>query len=288
MEQQIISDNISNDYKEDIGIELSCINTHNTHKTHKTHNINDKENEIDNKENDINKKSNVIYTIEPKITCIYGKNKYRDYLVCNMIYEYSHKRKYKFGVVIGNVYPYYKYITDNMYMRYDEKVLETYLHNMNELYIKTRGNIDHNILLIDTKDLDLNSPFWSFFLVHHKRYNTDIIIIQEKAILRNVSKLHKYVNVLHVLNNMEHKSSFINEIYTIFYKDLYHKEHFSEMYNNSIKYPLDTMISELDNNSHYLYQINLNLPHFVFNTYKIYNENNIYRQRCIVSDIINV
>ena len=53
------------------------------------------------------------------IICIYGNNKYREYLVYNLVYEYIHTAKIKFGVVIGNIYPYYEYISDNIYIKYD-------------------------------------------------------------------------------------------------------------------------------------------------------------------------
>ena len=48
------------------------------------------------------------------------------------------------------------------------------------------------------------------------------------------------------------------------------------------------MIANLNSNRIFKYKINTSLPRFIFNTYKIYEQNKIYKKRCIVSDIINV
>lgn len=229
-----------------------------------------------------------IYTKEPKITCIYGRNKYRDNLIYNMIYEYVHSHKYKFCVVIGNVFPYYEYISDNIYMKYDEYVLHNYIKQMNILYESSNGKVDPNILIIDTKELDLTTSFWKYFLTHHKIYNTDIIIIQERVSHLNKNILKRYIDILHVMKNLVNESVYIDELYYLFYDDIYDYEHFVQIYKDSIITPLDVIVSELENNKHYLYQINTQLPRFNFNTYKIYNENKMYRQRCCVSDIIDV
>ncbi len=55
------------------------------------------------------------------ISIILGKNRYRDQLVYDIVYENLQTNIYGFGAVIGDVYPYYKYISDNIFIKYKQR-----------------------------------------------------------------------------------------------------------------------------------------------------------------------
>lgn len=225
--------------------------------------------------------------MESKITCIYGNNKYRDVLVYDIVYEYVKTNIFKFGVVIGEAYPYYKYISDNVYIKYDEEILEEYLNNITRLYVNKNGKIDDNLLIVHSDIINLNTKSWDYLLNYHHMFKTHIIIIIDHAMDYNINKLNKYVNVLYILKNKENEDKYIEEVYNIFFTKM-HKHILKNIYNESTKNELGVLISELNENLFYKYKINIELPEYTFDTYKIYEENKIYKQRCNLSDIINI
>jgi len=223
---------------------------------------------------------------EPKITCVIGKNNYKDYLVYNILYEHLKTDKYKFGVVIGNAYPYCEYFSDNIYIKYEEQVLNNYFENIFKLYNKTNGNIDNNLLIIDTNEIDLNSYLWVYFLDFHKRYKTDVILIMDKINEKNMDKLKMYVDILYILKS--NYNNHFNNIYNTFFKYMLNIEEFREIYKTATDKIMNVLCVEFNENKYYVHKINLDIPRYIFNTYKIYDEQKLYKQRCIVSDIINV
>lgn len=226
--------------------------------------------------------------MESKVTCVCGSNKYKEYLIYNIVYEYNKTGLYKFGAVIGKIAPYYEYFSDNMYIKYDDETMDTYLNNLIKIYKKCNGDIEKNLLIIDTNLIDLNTKTWKYLLENHKIYKTDIIITIDKIMDYNIQQLRKYVNILHLLKQTFINYNYINKVYEIFFQDIFEKETFKEIYCECTKNFLNIMICDLDNIMISNYEINLTLPLSIFNTYKMYDQNKIYKQRCILSDIINV
>jgi hypothetical protein len=231
-------------------------------------------------------KSNEFKTSD--IVCIYGNNKYRNCLIYNLVYEYMKTEKIKFGVVIGNAYPYYKYFSDNIYIKYDEIIMETYLKNLNRIYTKCNGDIDDNLLIVDSNLIDLTSECWKELLENYQIYKTNIIIILDKIMDYNINKLGEYVDTIFILKHVFNRYEYLERIYTTFFINTYHKEQFIETYIRCTDKLPDVMIANLKTNNVYRYQINLTLPTIVFNTYKIYESKTIYKQICSISDIIKV
>lgn len=221
------------------------------------------------------------------ITCVYGNNKLRDYLVYNMVYEYVNSGIVKFGAVIGKVYPYYEYISDNMYIKYDDEVMEEYLDNIQKIYKKSNGNMDYSLLIIDSNLIDLNTEQWNELLENYQIYKINIILIIDKIMDYNMKKLNKYVNSIYILKNAYHNHDSVIKLYKTFFKEQ-DKENFVETYIECTNTIYDIMIVNLTSNAIFKYKINTTLPKFNFNTYKIYEQNKVYRNRCLVSDIINV
>lgn len=221
------------------------------------------------------------------ISCIYGNNKLRDHLVYTMVYEYVNSGIVKFGAVIGKVHPYYEYISDNIYIKYDDQVMEEYLDNIQKIYKKSNGNMDYSLLIIDSNLIDLNIEQWSELLENYQIYKINIIIIIDKIMDYNMKKLNKYVNSIYVLKNAYYNHESVIKLYKTFFK-YQDKEKFVDTYLECTNTIYDTMIVNLTSNTIFKYKIDITLPRFNFNTYKIYEQNKVYRNRCIVSDIINV
>jgi len=231
---------------------------------------------------------------DSSITCVIGNNKYRNYLVYNIVYRYVKKEKIKFGAVIGNPYPYYEYITDNIYIKYDESIMENYLKNIQCIYEKSNGKIDRNILIVDSNTIDFNSKSWKYILENYRMYKMNIIIILDKILEINIDILKEYVNMIYIVKQIINEYEHLDKIYQLFCKEKYDKETFICTYIKCTDIILDTMLIHLNTNDKYLgnsifkYKIDITLPKMVFNTYKMYEQNKIYKQRCILSDIINV
>jgi hypothetical protein len=169
--------------------------------------------------------------------------------------------------------------------------MNQYLENMNNLYNKTEGLMDDNLLIIDTNLINLNSSFWIYFLVNYKKYKTNIIIIIDKIMYYNIDKLRKYVNVVHVIQQLYKNDDFLNIFYNTFInKYLYiqnNKEQFmNKYYSKSTNCLLDVLIYNNDENVYFVYRINNKINKYIFNTYKIYNEENVYKNKCNLSDIL--
>ena len=222
------------------------------------------------------------------IICIYGNNKYREYLVYNLVYEYIHTAKIKFGAVIGNAYPYYEYISDNIYIKYEEKIMDNYLKNLQNIYKKCNGIMDSNILIVDSNMIDLNTECWEHILENYQIYKINIIIILDKIMDYNMKKLNEYTNVVFVMKHVFNKYEYLERLYSTFFKYDYDKDEFIDAYVKCTDNLSDIMIYNKIRNDICRYTINLSLPKVVFYTYKIYEQNKIYKQRCVISDIINV
>ena len=221
------------------------------------------------------------------IICVYGNNKFRDYLVYNIVYEYVNSGIVKFVVVIVKAFPYYEYISDNIYIKYDDQVMEEYLGNIETIYKKSNGNMDTSLLIIDSNLIDLNTEQWDNILENYQIYKINIVILMDKIMDYNMEKLNKYVNTVYILKQMYYNYDLINNLYKTFFKN-YDKEKFLDSYIECTKTLYDIMIVNLNLNTIFKYKIDMTMPRFNFNTYKIYEQNKIYRKRCILSDIINV
>lgn len=221
------------------------------------------------------------------ITCVYGNNKYRDYLIYNIVYEYVNTWIVKFGAVIGKVYPYYEYISDNIYIKYDDQVMEDYLENIQTIYKKSNGIMENNLLIIDSNLIDLNTEQWDEILENYQIYKINIVIILDKIMDYNIEKLNKYVNTVYILKQVDYNYDLIIKLYKTFFKK-YDKENFVDSYIECTQTIYDIMIANLNSNTIFKYKIETTLPRINFNTYKIYEQNKIYKKRCTVSDIINV
>ena len=221
------------------------------------------------------------------ISCVYGNNKYRDSLIYNIVYEYVNSGIVKFGVVIGKILPYYEYISDNIYIKYDDKVMKDYLENIQTIYKKNNGTMDNSLLIIDSNLIDLNTEQWDEILENYQIYKINIVIILDKIMDYNIKKLNKYVNTVYILKQIDYNYDLIIKLYKTFFKK-YDRENFIDSYIECTHTIYDIMIANLNSNRIFKYKINTSLPRFIFNTYKIYEQNKIYKKRCIVSDIINV
>ena len=221
------------------------------------------------------------------IICVYGNNKFRDYLVYNIVYEYVNSGIVKFGVVIGKAFPYYEYISDNIYIKYDDQVMEEYLGNIETIYKKSNGNMDTSLLIIDSNLIDLNTEQWDNILENYQIYKINIVILMDKIMDYNMKKLNKYVNTVYILKQVDYNYDLIIKLYKTFFKK-YDKENFVDSYIECTQTLYDIMIANLNSNTIFKYKIDMTIPRFNFNTYKIYEQNKIYRKRCILSDIINV
>lgn len=224
---------------------------------------------------------------ECPIICIYGNNEYRDFLVYNMVYEYVNGGLIKFGTVIGKAYPYYRYFSDNIYIKYDEEIMKSYLENIEKLYETTNGNMDYSLLIVDSNNIDLNTETWKYILENNKIYKITIVLLMDKITEYNINQLEKYANSVYVLKQIFKSEDYLDNLYKTFFKK-YDKEIFQDLYLHCTINLNNIMIYNLYTDMFYKYKINKILPKITFDTYKIYEQSKIYKQRCIISDIINI
>jgi hypothetical protein len=236
-----------------------------------------------------------------------GNTKNKEYLIHSHIYEYVKNKKIKFGTVIGNAYPYYKYFSDNIYIKYDEEILNDYLNNMNNIYFSTNEKIDNNILIVDSNKIYLNTDFWKFFLENYKNYNTTIFIVTDKINNINIDNIKKYVDNTYIVRYTDDNFKNMYKIYKTFFQDnIEYLNCSEEICKDCDKYDLDVkyikIICEnltfnidvicinkyLNNIKIYKGIITTNTPLYNFNTYKIYDEYKKINERCTLRNIINV
>jgi hypothetical protein len=147
--------------------------------------------------------------------------------------------------------------------------------------------MENNLLIIDSNLIDLNTEQWDEILENYQIYKINIVIILDKIMNCNMEKLNKYVNTVYILKQVDYNYDLIIKLYKTFFKK-YDKENFVDSYIECTQTIYDIMIANLNSNTIFKYKIDMTLPPFNFNTYKIYEQNKIYRKRCTVSDIINV
>lgn len=238
-------------------------------------------------------------SVEPRINLVLGKNLYRDHLVYELVYNYLQTNNFGFGVVIGNVYPYYKYFSDNMFIKYGEDILSEYLNNMNQLYLKhlkklksvkneENSEIENNLLIIDSDKLDLNTPFWNYFLDNHKMYKTTIIIVSNEINYINTDKIKKYVDEVYMIKTVYNKYKYICKVYETFFKDKVTISMFDKLYDISLRDYLDILHFDVKTDMYSNKMINTDIPRYFFETSKIYNDDEKYSNRTTIRDIINV
>ena len=155
------------------------------------------------------------------------------------------------------------------------------------IYKKNNGTMDNSLLIIDSNLIDLNTEQWDEILENYQIYKINIVIILDKIMDYNIKKLNKYVNTVYILKQIDYNYDLIIKLYKTFFKK-YDRENFIDSYIECTHTIYDIMIANLNSNRIFKYKINTSLPRFIFNTYKIYEQNKIYKKRCIVSDIINV
>lgn len=248
------------------------------------------------------------------IFSIVGNNKNVDYLVYYLIgkfYNYG----YKLSVVMGNSFPYIRYISDNIYVRYDNVVFGEYLKNLK------RQKVENNLLIVDTKNLNLNTKDWIFFLENHKEYKTTIIFVFDKINISNIDLLKKHTDYVYILKptptisnnwnfinttessiendyyekslsskttNTKYENEFIKRCYNTFGKTLKY-EIFVDFYNRSTN---DNMLFVLNKHdevieSFYSQIFYREIENYYFDTVKIYNEKEKYHNVCkIRGDIL--
>ena len=165
--------------------------------------------------------------------------------------------------------------------------MEDYLENIQTIYKKSNGIMENNLLIIDSNLIDLNTEQWDEILENYQIYKINIVIILDKIMDYNIEKLNKYVNTVYILKQVDYNYDLIIKLYKTFFKK-YDKENFVDSYIECTQTIYDIMIANLNSNTIFKYKIETTLPRFNFNTYKIYEQNKIYKKRCTVSDIINV
>jgi hypothetical protein len=241
-----------------------------------------------------NEGENVIFEKNTIFTIVGRKNPNKDYLVYYIINKFKNYG-YKLGVVMGEVNPYIRYFSDNIFIRYDNIVFHNYLEKMKEK--KLEGILEENILVIDTEHLNLNIIEWLYFLENYKKYNTTILFIIDKIKQSNINLLKKYTDYAYILNikniNLKpniylgYKNHFINTCYRTFGK-LLNYETFFEIYDKTVEQ--DIILLVLNKNeteecfySHIFYKC---VKEYYFETIKLFNDtekhNNIYKIRDIL------
>ena len=148
--------------------------------------------------------------------------------------------------------------------------------------------MDSNILIVDSNMIDLNTECWEHILENYQIYKINIIIILDKIMDYNMKKLNEYANVVFVMKHIFNKYEYLERLYSTFFKYDYDKDEFIDAYVKCTDNLSDIMIYNKIRNDICRYTINLTLPKVVFYTYKIYEQKKIYKQRCVISDIINV
>ena len=223
------------------------------------------------------------------INLIFGENVYRNEFVHQIIYEYLITNKYKFGTVIGNIYPYYMYFSDNLYIRYVEDILCEYLRNMDKMYETCKEHdteIEDNLLIVDYNKIDFKIPFWNYFIKNHKTYKTTIIFVTKNI---NVLDIIKYIDNIYLLFNKFNTVDKLSEMYR--YKLLFEnisEISFHKVYNFYSNKPQQVLYKQKEKDNFYIKTINLTTPDYMFNTYNIYDEDDMYRRRVVLRDIIKI
>lgn len=248
------------------------------------------------------------------IFSIVGNNKNIDYLVYYLIGKF-YNSGYKLCVVMGNSFPYIQYISDNIYIKYDNIVFCEYLKNLK------RQTIENNLLIIDTKYLNLNTKDWIFFLENHKVYKTTIIFVFDEINISNVDLLKKYTDYVYILKptpdimvnsnstnlyeydlgidfynqnissktkNIKYENDFIKRCYDTFGRTLNY-EIFVDFYNRSTND--DNMLFVLNKyekilESFYSQIFYREIKDYYFDTVKLYNEKDKYYNTCKIREDI--
>jgi hypothetical protein len=248
------------------------------------------------------------------IFSIVGNNKNVNYLLYYLIGKF-YNSGYKLGVVMGNSFPYIQYISDNIYIRYDDIVFSNYLKNLK------RQIVENNLLIVDTKHLNLNTKDWIFFLENHKLYKTTIIFVFDNINISNINLLKKHTDYVYILKptlttinnncnfinidsnieidyeqsfsantkNIKYESEFIKRCYDTFGKTLKY-DIFVDFYNRSTND--DNMLFSLNKHdkileSFYSQMFCREIEDYYFDTVKIYNEKEKYYNVCkIRGDIL--
>jgi len=241
------------------------------------------------------------------IFSILGNNENKDYLVYYIISKF-YNLEYKLATVMGNFYPYIRYISDNIYTRYDNVVFKEYLKNLDKIYIKYQkshsyfeGDMEKNLLVIDTNYLNLNTDEWLWFLENHKKYRTTIIFILDKIKIPNIELLKKYTDYAYILkpssptgiNNRNYTTyinNFVKSCYDTFGKSIKY-ETFIELYNrtvneNNMLFVLNK--NEIPDKSFYTQAFYKEIKEYYFKTSKMYNDIDKYNKICTIRDILNI
>jgi hypothetical protein len=159
---------------------------------------------------------------------------------------------------------------------------------MNNIYFSTNGKVDNNILLVDSNKIDLNTEFWNFFLENHKNYNTTIFIVTDKINKINIKNIKKYVNNTYIVKYITEDLKNIYKIYKTFFKDNIEDLEFDKIICNECDLDVICINKYLNNIKIYKGIINVNILYYNFNTYKIYDEFKLFKERCTLRDIINI
>jgi len=118
---------------------------------------------------------------KPLIICALGKcGVGKSYLIKSLIYNYSKKRYFKFGLCIvstkfngGYNYLPDKYVIEN----YNEAYLKNYIDKL-KTYKKTRGHIPPSFLILDdiVGNVNFYSAFWQNLITTYRHLNLTIIL----------------------------------------------------------------------------------------------------------------
>jgi hypothetical protein len=245
--------------------------------------------------------TNIVFEKNTVFTIVGRNNQNKDYLVYYIVGKFKNYG-YNFGTVMGAMYPYIKYFSDNIFIRYDNIVFHNYLEKMKEkkekLEIKKEKMIE-NLLVIDTEYLNLNTREWLFFLENHKNYNTTIIFIIDKIKQPNISLLKKYTDYGYILNiksnnsekHLSYKNNFINACYNTFGKTLEYKT-FLDFYNRTVEQDVMLLVlnkKEKGSEDSFYYQLFYKeVKEYYFNTINLYEDTEKYSNVCRIRDILKI
>lgn len=219
-----------------------------------------------------------------KIITIIGKNQNRDKLVYHLMYKYIMTNILSFVTVIGKCNPYLEYISDNIYIRYDECVLKKYIENVERMYLE-KGEIDKNILIVDTNEIDLTSDNWRYILNNYKHFKTTIIIIFDEIKEINSKIIRNYTDITYIFKPLDEKE-YLKKIYETFGKYKINYEMFNSYYKEYICENYIFAITNKEQIYHKLYIKELYTPKYIINTPNIYDVNVTNREICRISDIL--
>lgn len=229
---------------------------------------------------------NTIFTIVGK------NNQNKDYLVYYIVGKFKNYG-YKLGVVMGSAYPYLRYFSDNIYIRYDNIVFSNYLKQI-------KRHNEENLLIVDTEYLNLNTNEWLFFLENHKKYKTTIIFIIDKIKLSNENLLKIYTDYVYLLKpeienissneqKLKYINSFVNMCYNTFGNSLDY-DTFIEYYNRTVDKDIMLFILNKKKNSESFYSqvFYKELKEYFFKTKKLYSDVEKYSNICRIGDILKI